>query len=273
MLLQWLRPIALALFLTHCGPLISAPQVNPVGQSQSPADVEWAKWFAIVQQKALEYSDTLPDFICVQTTRRFSATGDTFAWITRDVLEAELSFNQKTERYSRIRLNGKPKKGPIESLGGAWSIGEFGSLLRTLFLPETQAEFASEGNEQLQDITAIIMKFRVSTERSRWTLSFENSHSLNVAYHGRVWVDASNHQILKINQRTFPLPPTFPITYSEITTLYNYVSVSGLEGKKFLLPQTAHVILHQRQPPIRSLNVIDFRDYRKFTADVRLVPE
>ena len=271
--LQWLRPASLALVFALYALLVSAAEVNPGGQSREPGDVEWAKWFAIVQQKALEYSDTLPDFICVQTTRRYSGTGDTYAWVTRDVLEAELSFNQRAERYSHIRLNGKPKKGPIESLGGAWSIGEFGSLLRTLFLPETQTEFTNEGREQLQDLAVIIMKFRVLKERSRWTLSFENSHSLNVAYHGRVWVDASNHQILKINQRTFPLPPTFPITYSEITTLYNYVSVSGLEGKKFLLPQTAHVILHERQPPIRSLNVIDFRDYRKFTADVRLVPE
>lgn len=241
--------------------------------SQSTASAEWSRWFELVREQALGYSEALPDFVCIQTTRRYSGTDDNATWVTRDVLEAELSFNQKTERYSRIRLNGKAKQGPIESLGGAWSIGEFGSLLRTLFLPETQTEFRKVGEETSQAAAAIILEFKVSQERSRWNLSFENSHSLNVGYRGRVWVDATTHQILKINQRTLPLPPRFPITYSEITTLYNYVSVAGLEGKKFLLPQTAHVILHERKPPTQSLNVIEFRDYRKFTADVRLVPE
>ena len=268
---QLLRPAALTMIFALCAlPGLSA-EVKAGGQSTASA--EWSRWFELVRQKALEYSETLPDFVCVQTTRRYSATGDNNAWVTRDVLEAELSFNQKTERYSHIRLNGKAKQGPMESIGGAWSIGEFGSLLRTLFLPETQAEFRKEGEEQFQAVATIVMEFRVSQERSRWTLSFENSHSLNVGYRGTVWVDASTHQILKINQRTLPLPPSFPITYSEITTLYNYVSMSGLEGKTFLLPQTAHVILYERKPPIRSLNVIDFRNYRKYTADVRLIPE
>jgi len=31
--------------------------------------------------------------------------------------------------------------------------------------------------------------------------------------------------------------------------------------------------LHEREGRVRSLNVIEFRNYRKFTADVRLVPK
>ena len=263
--------LKLALILTAVFNLSAEP--GPTFQRTSPPVTEWSRWIEAVRQRALEYSDTLPDFICWQKTRRYTGSPENRTWQAQDVWEAELSYNQKTERYSHIRLNGKASRRPLESLGGALSIGEFGSLLHTLFLPETQAEFWKDGEEQFQGSAAIIVGFRVSQERSGWTLSFKKSHSLRVAYQGRVWVDAANYQVLRITQESLKLPSTFPIAYSEATTLYSYVSVPGLEGKTFLLPQTAHLILHERQPPIRSLNVIDFRNYRKFTADVRLVPE
>jgi hypothetical protein len=235
--------------------------------------VEWSDWIEVVRKKALDYSDSLPDFVCAQTTRRYSATSDPGAWQSEDVWEAELSFNQRAERYSNIRLNGKASRKPLESLGGALSFGEFGSLLRTLFLPETQAEFWKEGEERFEETPAIVAGFRVSQERSRWALSFKNSHSLNVAYRGKIWIDASNHQVLRISQQARDLPSRFPIAYSEATTVYGYVAVAGLEGKRFLLPQSANLILHERERRVRSLNVIEFRNYRKFTADVRLVPQ
>jgi hypothetical protein len=55
--------------------------------------------------------------------------------------------------------------------------------------------------------------------------------------------------------------------------VYGYVAVAGLEGKRFLLPQSASLMLHERERRVRSLNIMEFRNYRKFTADVRLVPE
>ncbi len=270
---RYLQPATLkfALILAAVFDLSAAPRATL--QQSTPPVTEWSRWIEAVRQRALEYSDTLPDFICSQKTRRYTGSPESSTWQAQDVWEAELSYNQKTERYSHIRLNGKASRRPLESLGGALSIGEFGSLLRTLFLPETQAEFWKDGEEQVQGTTAIIVGFRVSQEHSGWTLSFKKSHSLRVAYQGKVWVDAANCQVLRITQESLKLPSTFPIAYSEATTVYSYLSVPGLDGKTYLLPQTAHLTLHERQPPIRSLNVIDFRNYRKFTADVRLVPE
>jgi len=269
---QRLRILALAaaVFLSEA---LTFAEAKPDVQSPSAQAFEWPHWIELVRQNALAYSETLPDFICAQTTRRYVASADGGAWQREDVWEAELSYNQKTERYSNVRHNGKASRRPLESLGGALSIGEFGSLLRTLFLPETQAEFWKEGTEEFQGRSLVVVGFKVSQERSGWTLIFKKSHSLRVGYRGKAWIDAGNNQILKINQRTLQLPPTFPIVYGEATTVYTHVSVAGLHGKDFLLPQTAHLILDERQPRIRSLNVIEFRNYRKFTAEVRLVPE
>ena len=270
---QYFQRIALTTVLVVSAQLDFSAQPLPGLQNPPPQTPEWSHWIELVRKKALEYSDSLPDFICAQTTRRYSSTSDIGTWQPDDVWEAELSFNQRVERYSNVRLNGKASRKPLESLGGALSIGEFGSLLRTLFLPETQAEFWKEGEERFQETPSIVAGFKISKERSRWALSFKNSHSLNVAYHGKIWIDASNYQVLRISQQARDLPAKFPIAYSEATTVYGYVSVAGLEGKSFLLPQSAHLVLHEREGRVRSLNVIEFRNYRKFTADVRLVPE
>ena len=270
---QYFQPIALTLALI-ASELFGLSARPPAGlQNPSAQALEWSRWIELVRKKALDYSDSLPDFICSQTTRRYSVASDLGTWQSEDVFEAELSFNQKAERYSNIRLNGKASRKPMESLGGTLSIGEFGSLLRTLFLPETQAEFWKEGEVHFQETPSIVAGFKVSQEHSRWALSFKNSHSLNVAYRGRIWIDSTNHQVLKISQQAQDLPAKFPIAYSEATTVYGYVPVAGLEGKRFLLPQSANLILHERERRVRSLNVIDFRNYRKFSADVRFVPE
>lgn len=269
---QCLRRVRLQLALLWM--LMFRPITEPLqaAQSQVPA-TDWQRWIEAVRSKALQYSDSLPDFICSQKTRRYTGSPSGTNWQPQDVWEAELSYNQRNEQYSQVRHNGKASRRPLESLGGALSIGEFGSLLRTLFLPESQAEFWKEGEEPFQDGRTIIIGFKVSKERSGWTLSFKKSHSLRVAYRGKVWVDAANSQVLRITQESLDLPATFPIAYSEATIVFSTVTVSGLEGKQFLLPQTAHLTMHERQPAIRSLNVMEFRNYRKFTADVRLVPE
>jgi hypothetical protein len=270
---QYFQRIALTIALV-VPPLPGSPPQPRLGlQNPSAQALDWSHWIELVRKKALDYSDTIPDFVCAQTTRRYSSTSDIGTWQSEDVWEAELTFNQRAERYSHIRVNGKASRKPLESLGGALSFGEFGSLLRTLFLPETQAEFWKEGEERFQETPAIVTGFKVSQEHSRWALSFKSSHSLNVAYLGKIWIDASNHQVLRISQQTQSLPARFPIAYSEATTVYGYVAVAGLEGKQFLLPQSANLILHERERRVRSLNVIEFRNYRKFTADVRLVPE
>jgi hypothetical protein len=270
---QCLRRIVLHLALLWAPTF--APGAKPVlaTQSQVPA-TDWPRWIESVRSKALEYSDSLPDFICSQKTRRYTGSPASSAWQPQDVWEAELSYNQRAEQYSQVRHNGKASRQPLESLGGALSIGEFGSLLRTLFLPESQAEFWKAGEEALRTgSSAVVVGFRVPQERSGWTLSFKKSHSLRVAYRGKVWVDTANSQVLRITQESLDLPPTFPIAYSEATIVFSYAVVSGLEGQQFLLPQTARLIMHERQPAIRSLNVMEFRGYRKFTADVRIVPE
>ena len=185
-------------------------------------------------------------------------------------MESEIGYNQRQENYSNIKINGRPAIKRFESLGNMISIGEFGSILRSLFIPETQAKFWKDREEIFRGVQTIVIGFSVPKESSAWTLSYKNTHSLKVAYQGTVWVDARNRSILKISQHTAQLPRNFPILYSETTTEYGYRDIAGLENQSFFLPIAAEVVIRENQNRLSSRNLVEFREFRRFTADVKL---
>ena len=104
------------------------------------------------RQYALNYSATLPDFICLQT-RAATATAiinripKAHGQLTTDWSKSlPTSISRKsTEAVSHndTSLYGKS----AEAMGGALSRGDFGSILKEIFVPETDAEFHWERGE------------------------------------------------------------------------------------------------------------------------------
>ncbi|MFN8006626.1 MAG: hypothetical protein U0V70_06345 [Terriglobia bacterium] len=226
-----------------------------------------------VRKNAFRFSDNLPDFICHQVTRRYRGPLGGGQWQLQDTVEADVAFHEGQESYSNLSINGRPSTKRIDSIGSVISLGEFGSLLHSLFLAETQAKFWKEGEDQYRGTRALIFGFIVSPDHSAWTLSYQSTYSLKVGYEGAIWVDAGTRNILKISQHTLSLPPRFPILYSETTTEYGERRIEGIEERHFLLPLAAEILIQERPNRVSSRNVIEFRDFKKFSADVKLKVE
>jgi hypothetical protein len=260
------------------GPLIQEDrQAKPVAEKtthpSSASQLAWDGFLEEVRQSALQHTEDLPNFICAQVTRRYLDASGSNRWQSQDTLQAELTYNQKKENYANVLVNGRPSNRPFEALGGTLSIGEFGSILRALFMPQSQATFWKEREEDLRGLRTLVIGFTVPQSTSSWTLSFENSHSLKVAYRGNVWVDPQKKQVMKISQSTTQIPATFPISYAETTTEYGNSLIQGIEGKEFLLPLRAELIMRESRQHSSTRNVIEFREFRKFTSDVKLVSD
>jgi hypothetical protein len=242
----------------------------PFAASFARNETMWNDFLSAVRHQALQFANNLPDFLCTQTTQRYSDSTGSGQWQLEDTLEAELSFSEKRESYGKVRVNGRPSAKRFESIGGTVSIGEFGSILRTLFAPESQARFWVES---MEDQGTAVIGFTVPQADSGWTLSFKNSHSLKVAYRGQIWVDTESRKTLRVTQEAQNLPPTFPIVYARTTAKYGLISVPAISSQTFLLPHEAEVILEERRSRHITRNRIEFRNYRKFTSDVRLIPD
>ncbi len=99
--------------------------------------------------------------------------------------------------------------------------------------------------------------------------------SMRVAYRGRCWLDAATGQVVRLELEAVGIPPDFPISQSSTVVEYGPVEIAG---KKCWLPVRAETRLatsSSRELPEHerlrdSRNVIEFRDYRRFGADVKI---
>jgi len=112
---------------------------------------------------------SLQSFVCHERIERFQGrlSGETGRPI--DTVTANLSFENGVEHYSDVRQNARPR-GSLSNLAGAWSEGEFGTLLlQTETLLRMQPVFF-QAFATLGDTATAIYRFDVPEEISPWDL-------------------------------------------------------------------------------------------------------
>lgn len=233
-------------------------------------EADWPKFLEQVREKAIAYTDELPNFICTQITQR-SARYFPGGWRPLDNFVAELSYFDKKEHYKILSVaNQATTTTTMENLSGTRSTGEFGSSLRSLFDPGTRAVFRLEGREQTGARETIRLGYQVARETSSRTISYNNERTIITAYRGRCWIDPESFQVVRLEDKAIAIPEDFPITRSDGAIDYDLADIGG---RKYWLPVRAEVLLVEGAARSHTRNVIEFKKYRKFEAEVRIVPD
>jgi len=235
-----------------------------------PSSEEQAAALDAVRRYALSYSKNLPDFICTEVTRRYGAlppgtrgwgaVGDPPRWQAIDTLTKRLSYFNQQEEYKTILHNNTPMA-DSKSVGGSESFGDFGSLLREIFEPSTEARFEWDHWGTLRGQRVMEFNFHVRQERSQYRITVEKS-SIISAYKGIVAVDPQTFAVMRLIVEADALPPTFPAKSVQDILDYDYQDISG---QTFLLPLKATVTANLGD----QWDKLDkeFRIYRKYSAD------
>jgi hypothetical protein len=229
-----------------------------------PSDIDVAGDVERTRAVAADYGKLMPDFICTQTIRRYTRLTLPKRWIPADVLTVNLRYAGQTEDRQLVRRNGRPA-GPQEPFGGLENIGEFGGMLESLFDRDTRAEFHWESWKILSDRSAAVFSYRVDKAHSSYMLSFDPggyAHRLVVAYRGSVAIDRETGGVLRLVYRAENVPTDFPMHSASTSVDYRFVDVAG---RRYLLPVKAEI--ETDSEGIRSRNISEFTDYRKFSAD------
>ena len=232
-----------------------APPLNPLQQTRLLEDV---------RRNALQYTVKLPNFICVQVTKRMVDLSGRGYWRTQDVIQARLAYYERRESYQLVTINDQLTSRSYESLGGAISTGEFGTLLVNVFSPETQTRFTWVGPASLRGRPVYTYDYRVAKDRSHWHITWNKEETIIPPYRGRVVVDAEKHQVLRISKEAEEIPAGFPIRGASSILDYDYATISG---RPFLLPVRAVVEMDEGR--VTTRNEIQFRQYRRYTADTK----
>jgi len=243
---------------------IAPPAPAPVIPPPSPSELKAI--LAEITERALDYSKSLPNFICAQvTTRSFDPSG-TESWHQQDKIQEQLSYVEGKEDYKVVLVNNLPVANmKHEQLGGITSSGEFGTTLYKIFAPETETQFDWERWATLRGKRMYVFSFRVAQPNSDYSIYHQPSGRTIVAgYHGLIYADAVTKQIMRIKMDCDGLE-AFPINQVSLTMDYAPTKISE---QTFVLPMAAEV--RSREGRTLAKNVMQFSLYRKFGADATI---
>ena len=215
-------------------------------------------------EAALDFTETLPDYVCQEMIARQQSTTRPADWHPLDVVTTDLVYKGGKEEYRNITVNGKKVNKSMPEIGGAWSTGEFGTILIDLFSPSTNAKFQFRRDARIAGFNSKVYDFTVERANSHWTIHFA-SQTYDPAYKGTVWIDPASGRILRIEMQAQNFPDEFPADQVESAVDYQYVRLG--DSRQYLLPVHADILSCQRGSNYCSKNAVDFRNYHKYTGE------
>ena len=219
---------------------------------------------------AAEYSahqeQSLPNFICTQTTRRFvGSTGDS-GFRPTDVIVERVTYFDHHEDYKVFTVNGEATNVSHSGVGGTITSGEFGTLLKNIFSTQSETEFSWQSFYTLRGRRMHVFSYSVKAANSHYHVSVRSTRlDLVTGYHGLIFIDDNQHFVHRITQHHDTIPPDYPVQDVSLLLDYDYTQIGDSE---YLLPLEFE--LRSREWGQLIKNDVTFADYQKFTADASI---
>lgn len=179
--------------------------VRAQGASAQSGPAEQQAMIARMRGAALNYADSLQDFLCTQTTARsvdHSGTGK--HWKLLETQELELGYIGHKEHYRLVKVNGKTTALETRVKRGYWRPGgEFGSSLRFIFEPQAAAEFVWDHEETSAGKRACVFRYRVPLATTTYQIRADLDR-VKIGHHGFVTSDCDTGAVTRIQIETEP---------------------------------------------------------------------
>jgi VWFA-related protein len=244
---------------------VGALTISRIDNAGRPDAAEQKLVLETARTHAVEYESSLPNFICIQITRRWQSRGGQNKWQAKDSLTEMLRFLEGKEVRRTLEVNGVKAHTERAGLHGVLSSGEFGGLLRAVFDEKAKATFEWKELASMGNQTCHVYSFRVEARNSDYAViagAYNNERRV-VGFHGLVYIDAARYLVRRISLEADGLPPTFPVQQSAIWVNYDMVQIADHEH---MLPVAAEVLVRMGKHTTVK-NEMTFRDYRRFGAE------
>lgn len=232
----------------------------------APDAIEQKKVLADASEFVINHEMSLPNFICTQVTRRFEDLSGKSGWRPLDIIVERLTYFDHKENYQVVEVNGRPSNIPHNQMTGASSSGEFGSVIKGIFAPDTETQFTWQSWFKLRGRRMHVYSYSVKANKSNYHIRVRDSAiDLTPAYHGLIFIDSSKHYVHRITMHADGIPASFPVQDVSLALDYEYTLIGN---STYLLPLTFE--LRSREGNALIKNDVDYEDYRKFGADATI---
>jgi hypothetical protein len=269
--------------------------------AQAPLDVETV--LAHVGERIADYYRRAQNVICTEKTtvqpvgRDYSPQG--FARVTEYELRVEMdtdgdSLEAKVVRELR-RVNGKPpREKDKKDRAGCTDANPLSAEPLAFLLPSHRAEytFVSGGLGKGKDHNSLILDFTSTKPDGKGEIAEDpRGHadcftwSLSVVVKGRVWIDASSYQVLRVEQRMagmadLRVPRKIQrehnldsnVTVERHDTIIRYKTIPFHDpDEAMILPESIDTLIVVRGGLESMRSRQTFTDYRRFLTGGRIV--
>jgi len=247
--------------------LLPAPPDPPPGMVPPPplSLAEEHRVWQATAAKAMDYTRSLPDFICTETVHRWQDPTGKEEWHPSPTVVADLTFFDRKEHYKLLTIDGKPSKQSLLEVGGAMSQGEFGSMLAVIFNPSSDTDYRWDHWTTLRKRPTYVYFFRITAahrpQHLRYAPTGGEGVSATAGQHGYVYIDHDTTSVTRISADAEEIPAGFPVKRASSVLDYGYTDIGG---RSFLLPLRAEVRIDAGS--LENLNSVEFEKYRKFAA-------
>jgi hypothetical protein len=235
-----------------------APPIPP------PSSAEQARILNAAREYARDYSKKLPNFICTQVTRRYEDPTGLEFWQSQDTVVEKLTFFEQKEDYKLLFVNNKAFVGTRERIGGTVTRGEFGTRLKEVFDPKSEARFEWERWATLRGKRMYVFRYAITQERSEYSVQYGRQVTVP-AYAGLIYIDKDALAVMRISQEVNEMPVGFPINTIMAILDYDFIKVADQE---FVLPLKASTVARMSKQLFK--NDVEFRNYNRFGAEATI---
>jgi hypothetical protein len=237
------------------------PEIEPATVDSSGLAIgseEQERLWSEAAKSVLGYSKRLPNFRCSQETRRFVAPVRTPGQLKEsDSFKDDLTYEDGRESYRTVEVNGEKTEKTREELKGVRSSGEFGTMLRGLFEPETGVTHKWAGRAMAMGVLCQVFQVAVDQAHSNLTLVNGGRYE-RVGYAGRVFIDEDTGLVRRLTIQGAGLPKDFALQSPAFSLDYGMVRIGSDD---YLLPLRS--VLQLRQTKLFVRNETVFRSYRR----------
>lgn len=247
------------------------PKAAPPPPPMPPPDsIEQAKIIEATREYAQSYTKQLPNFLCVEVTRRYYDPSGSDSWGLLDTITSKLTYFDQQEKYDVINVTNHPDDVPLDRLGGVISRGEFGSQMKEIFEPHSHTSFQWARWATLRGRLHYVFAYQVPQEYSEYSMEAEGHMRIVPGYKGEIFVDKDTGVISRITLEPVNIPASFPVTYAKTTLDYDLAPIGD---NMYMLPLRVRLISTspmERYPHLSFRNDKEFRLYQKFGSEVKI---
>lgn len=217
-----------------------------------PDGEEQKKLFADLTANALEFSAHLPNFTCIQSTRRnIDLKGTSQRWKLTETIVERLTYVDHKESYATT-VNGKPVSGRP---AGLMSLSDFSNILSWAFDPKKRDDLAWQSWDTLRGARVHVVGYHVPQAKSLFTVG-AGKNKITTGFFGVAFIDKDTAAVLRLAVIASDIPPKYPLQAVNMELHYDYAKIGG---QMYLVPLKAEY--HAKDGKSLIWDEVEFRDY------------